>query len=96
MHNHFIGLIHLTEDSELATYFDVVEDIISDLQWNKGMMRMGYGCGRAVFTPQQYTDFRCSTNLERFKYCPVCGEKIDWMEVTTKIEEELEKREYEI
>lgn len=96
MHNHFVGLIRLTEDSELATYFDVVEDIIADLQWNKGMMRMGYGCVRTVFTPKQYTDFRCSTNLERFKYCPVCGEKIDWMEVRTQIEKELERRGYEI
>ena len=27
---------------------------------------------------RKHFDFRCSTPLTRFIYCPMCGEKIDW------------------
>ena len=27
---------------------------------------------------KDYADGRKSTNLRRFKFCPECGEKIDW------------------
>ena len=38
-----------------------------------------------VYTMKQYLDGRYSTNLSKFKYCPWCGEKIDW----NKIRKEL-------
>ena len=28
-----------------------------------------------------YFDFRKSTNLSRFDYCPVCGKKLDWKQM---------------
>lgn len=31
-----------------------------------------------IYTLKQYLDGRTSTNLQRFIYCPWCGEKIDW------------------
>lgn len=33
------------------------------------------------YTVRQYCDFRCSTNLQRFLYDPLTGERIDWRKV---------------
>ena len=37
------------------------------------------------YTMKQYLDWRCSTNLYRFNYCPICGTKIDWNKLKNKI-----------
>ena len=42
--------------------------------------------GQSRYTAKQYCDFRYSTNLQRFKYDPFTGEKIDWKEVERMIE----------
>ena len=34
-----------------------------------------------VYSAKQYCDFRYSTNLERFKYDPFTGEKINWKKI---------------
>ena len=39
-----------------------------------------------VYTAKQYCDFRYSTNLQRFRYDPFTGEKIDWKKVKELIE----------
>lgn len=40
----------------------------------------------AYFSAKQYCDFRYSTNLQRFRYDPFTGEKIDWKKVKELIE----------
>lgn len=35
----------------------------------------------AYFSANQYCDFRYATNLQRFRYDPFTGEKIDWKKV---------------
>lgn len=94
MHQHIIGMLWLTQEAVLATAEDVAKDIINDTEYNDAMNKWGYTPTRKILSPKQYTDFRCSTNLERFKYCPECGEKIDWKKVRIEIEEELEGRGY--
>lgn len=39
-----------------------------------------------AYSAKQYCDFRYSTNLERFKYDPFTGEKINWKKVKEFIE----------
>ena len=90
MHKHIIGMLQLADYAELATEEDVAKDIINDMEYNDTMNKYGYTPLKKIFNAKQYTDFRCSTNLERFKYCPECGEKIDWKKVRIEIEEELE------
>lgn len=94
MHKHIIGMLQLTDYAELATAEDVAKDIINDTEHNDVINKWGYTQLKKIFSPKQYTDFRCSTNPERFKYCPECGEKIDWKKVRIEIEEELEGRGY--
>lgn len=31
-----------------------------------------------MFSLKDYLDWRRSTNITRFVYCPYCGKKIDW------------------
>ena len=31
-----------------------------------------------LWSLNDYADFRKSVDITRFKYCPLCGEKIDW------------------
>lgn len=90
MHKHIIGMLQLADYAELSTAEDVAKYIINYTEYNDAMNKWGYAPTRKIFSTKQYTDFRCSTNLERFKYCPECGEKIDWKKVRIEIEEELE------
>ena len=45
-----------------------------------------YLAGQSRYTAQQYCDARYATNLQRFKYDPFTGEKIDWGKVKYLIE----------
>ena len=36
------------------------------------------------FNMKQYCDWRYSTNITRFVYCPFCGKKIDWKNLKYK------------
>ena len=38
------------------------------------------------YSAKQYCDFRYATNLQRFRYDPFTGEKIDWKKVKELIE----------
>lgn len=33
---------------------------------------------------KDYCDFRKSTNMNRFYYCPHCGKKIDWNKIKSE------------
>lgn len=94
MHKCIVGMLWLTEEAILATAKDVSTDIMNDMDARDEMKKWGYTPLRNIFSPKQYTDWRCSTNLERFKYCPCCGEKIDWKKVRTEIEKDLEAKGY--
>lgn len=91
MHKHIIGMLWLTQEAVLATAHDVALNICDDIDYKNAVKKWGHVSYNKIFTPKQYTDFRCSTNLERFKYCPECGEKIDWKKVRIEIEEEVKK-----
>ncbi len=43
------------------------------------------------YTVDQLCDWRFSTNLQRFKYDPFTGEKIDWKEVKKYLKDKLKK-----
>jgi len=60
-----IGMLHVSYSD---TRLATVEDVMGELQY-------GY------HTAQQYCDFRCSTNLVRFKFDPYTGEMVDWKKV---------------
>lgn len=94
MHKHIIGLLAWIEESQLATSCDLAHKIIGDTEQNKWRKDVGYPCAR-IYNAKEYSDFRYSTDLTRFKYCPECGEKIDWKKVRIEIEEELEGRGYD-
>ena len=34
-----------------------------------------------IYTLEDYSDKRKSTNITRFNYCPICGEIIDWKKI---------------
>lgn len=44
-----------------------------------------YLAGQSRYTAKQYCDLRYATNLQRFKYDPFTGEKIDWKKVKQMI-----------
>ena len=48
-----------------------------------------YYAGQSRYTAEQYCDFRYATNLQRFKYDPFTGEKIDWKKVKNLIKDGL-------
>lgn len=94
MHKHIIGMLWLTQETVLATAHDVAMNIIERIGFNKSSKKYGYDLYEEEYSAKQYTDFRCSTNLNRFKYCPECGEKIDWKKVMVEIEKELDGSGY--
>lgn len=69
-------------------------NIVERIGFNKESKKYGYDLYKEEYSEKQYTDFRCSTNLNRFKYCPEFGENIDWKQVRAEIERELEESEY--
>ena len=87
-------MLWLTQEAVLATTEDVAMNIIERIEFNEPSKQYGCNIYKKEYSAKQYTDLRCSTNLERFKYCPECGEKIDWKKVKVEIEEELEGRGY--
>lgn len=94
MHEHIIGLLWDIDYGELATAHDVAVNIVDIRNLNNASKQYGYSFTKQEYSPKQYSDLRCSNNLNRFKYCPECGEKIDWKQVRVEIEEELEVTGY--
>lgn len=37
---------------------------------------------KKIYTMKEYADKKAETDLIRFDYCPYCGEKIDWDEIS--------------
>lgn len=82
-----IGLLdHGYDHPELAT-FDVLKNHIAEsIYYNEILVPMYAQSDpnrfkRKIWTLKDYADFRKSTNLTRFRYCPNCGMPIDWKKI---------------
>ena len=78
-----IGLLHHYEYSELVTIDDLKEHIEDNIEFNKSLdddpvLRNAKHLRAKVWTLRNYGDWRKKTNLTRFRYCPECGEFVDW------------------
>lgn len=76
MKNHecIIGLYNFCyEPSEMVTLDELLE--------------IQFTASKSVYTIDDLLDFRKSTNLTKFKYCPECGKKIDWEKIKKELSE---------
>lgn len=87
---HILGMLRHTDYSELVTVDRLVGFIKQRNELNE--MYRTDPCFteirhliRPQWTMKHYADFRRNTNLARFLYCPLCGERINWKELS-KIE----------
>lgn len=71
-HECYIGIWYDYQYSTLIT-FNELKEKISELPIT------------VRYTIKEYLDWRCSTNLQQFSYCPFCGKKIDWKELRNLI-----------
>lgn len=79
MCQHIIGLLHLTEESELADIHQLRFHIQERVEHNRSCRENGFEfLIWPEWTLRDYADGRKSTNLRRFRFCPECGAKIDW------------------
>lgn len=81
-----IGLLRHIDYSELVTLDKLKEHIADNIEYNKSLdddpvLRNAKQLRAKVWTLKSYGDWRRNTNLTRFSYCPVCGNKIDWGEI---------------
>ena len=77
--HHRIGFLYDFDDTKAVT-FQGLKDHIKRLKEVEVYFKetSGYERKFCAYTMQDYLDQRKSTNLIRFKFCPFCGEKIDW------------------
>ena len=71
-----IGLYYDSEDAKLVTLKELKEEIKENKQYNEYMARNYSGLSYVKlpeYSLRDYFDGRKSTNLTRFKYCPMCG-----------------------
>ena len=78
--DHCIGLLWDQEYGQFVTLQELKEHIKDVKALNRQLVSAG---GRALtaYSLREYADFRRSTDLARFKYCPECGDKINWKEI---------------
>lgn len=58
-----IGILYFTDDCEFVTVGDLLRHIAR---------------GDTVYTMNDYTDWRRSTDITRFRFDPFTGEKVEW------------------
>ena len=71
-----IGLYYDSEDAKLVTLKELKEEIKENKQYNEYMARNYSGLSYVKlpeYSLRDYFDGRKSTNLTRFKHCPMCG-----------------------
>ena len=76
-----IGVLFKNEGSYLVTYSRLKQMTDEDHAFDK-MMKLDplyseFYIG-SKYTLKDYLDKRKRTNLQRFDFCPYCGEEIDW------------------
>lgn len=69
---HIIGIYYDYGDTDPVTLCDLENRVKDDLE--SKYFKLGY-------TMQDYLDREKTTNLQRFNFCPKCGEKIDWKKI---------------
>lgn len=85
-HEHIIGEVLDYDDTRLVTLSSLKEHIKQSIAMAELMngpkvsflLDPLYGRKYNVYSLADYCDGRRSTDLRRFNFCPVCGEKIDW------------------
>lgn len=80
---HIIGMLYDYENTELITLPNLLEYIKREKDFaDYQKQQHGYIIfDDRLFTIEDYCDKLKDSNLERFKYCPICGEKIDWEKI---------------
>ena len=74
-----IGFYYRQGDSSLVSLSDLKWHIQDVKEFNAECKRFGMSdIVKKEYTLKDYADKRKSTNLTRFDFCPMCGEKIDW------------------
>lgn len=82
-----IGLLSFGySNPELATLEKLKEYIAESIYYNETLVPLYAQSDhnrfkRKIWTLKDYADFRKSTNLTRFRYCPNCGMPIDWKKI---------------
>lgn len=75
-HECIIGVLLDYENTDLITFRELKQRAE---QRSEIFKNGGYVCSVAgVYDLDDYLDKRKNTNIVRFNYCPICGEKIDW------------------
>ena len=79
---HIIGLIYDYENTHLTTVDGLKQHIRDELELKKSFetdtLYKGYNHGIKGWVMADYADRRKNTDMRRFDFCPLCGEKIDW------------------
>lgn len=79
---HIVGLIYDYENTHLTTLDGLKQHIKDELELKRTFetdpLYKGYNHGIKGWTLADYADRRKSTDMCRFDFCPLCGEKIDW------------------
>lgn len=81
-HDCYIGLRHDYEDTDIVTLEELKQHIESEkrlAEQNKDSEWWQSICSK--YTLDDYCDMRKSTDLTRFKYCPMCGKKTEWKQI---------------
>lgn len=76
MCEHIVGILHNYEDTDLFTFAKLKEKSSENIRFSK--IYPEFFENDKIYTMSDYCDKRESTDLERFNFCPLCGEKIDW------------------
>lgn len=74
-HECVIGMRNDYENTELVTLAELKEHIKNRLERD---YNSEYNYRSELWLLSKYCDKRYSTDLTRFKFCPLCGKKIDW------------------
>lgn len=84
-HECYIGIRHDYENTDIVTLEELKKHIESE-KWlaeqNKDSEFWQSICSK--YTLDDYCDMRKGTDLTRFRYCPFCGQKIDWKAMRSK------------
>ena len=84
-HECYIGIRHDYENTDIVTFEELKKHIKSEkrlAEQNKDNEFWQSICSK--YTLDDYCDMRTGTDLTRFRYCPFCGQKIDWKAMRNK------------
>lgn len=89
-HDCIIGIYCDCEGYRLVTLHSLIKILVQEIEVLESFNerdRCIYGeiIHRRKYYLNDYLDRRKNTNLSRFNYCPVCGEKIDWKGMRKKV-----------